>query len=71
MAKTIAIELTSKEAMELISSNAVGTKLTKKIIAALRQQQPYPKGRVAAAVVKSNNTTKPRSVSTTTSVTTN
>lgn len=50
MAKTINVELTSKEAMELLASQAVSARLVKKVVAALRVNQPYPKGWVAAAV---------------------
>lgn len=52
MKKDIQINLTSKEAMELLAHPATSKKIHTKIISALRDGAVYPKGALASATAQ-------------------
>jgi len=58
MQKSITLELTSKEALELLSHPGTSKKIHSKIITALRGSDVTPKGALAAATAKATGLKK-------------
>lgn len=58
MKKNISVELSSKEAIELLAHPATSKKIHTKIIAALRGGTVYPKGALAAATAQAKKPKK-------------
>lgn len=52
MKKSLTVELSSKEVMELMAHPATGKKLQQKLIAAYREGNTYPKGAIASKVAE-------------------